>query len=300
MKATGLRFREIPLGYLLVLPALLTITLVALYPLSYTLWLSFQQKVLKLPWLGQGWVGLANYLELFREARFWQALANTFLFTIISVGLELGLGLLAALAIHRARLLTGLVRAAVLLPWAIPTVVAAVMWLFLVNPGYGLIPGLLRSLGFPETSLVLLAYPWAAWGVIIATDVWKNTPFMTLMLLAGLAVIPADLYEAAAMDGASRRQTFWCITLPLLKPAILVALIFRTAQAFMVFDHIYTLTAGGPGTATETLAFLAYWATLNNMRFGYGSALSVVMFLGSLVFALLYLRILTLSPGGEK
>ncbi len=300
MKATGLRFREIPLGYLLVLPALLTITLVALYPLSYTLWLSFQQKVLKLPWLGQGWVGLANYLELFREARFWQALANTFLFTIISVGLELVLGLLAALAIHRARLLTGLVRAAVLLPWAIPTVVAAVMWLFLVNPGYGLIPGLLRSLGFPETSLVLLAYPWAAWGVIIATDVWKNTPFMTLMLLAGLAVIPADLYEAAAMDGASRRQTFWCITLPLLKPAILVALIFRTAQAFMVFDHIYTLTAGGPGTATETLAFLAYWATLNNMRFGYGSALSVVMFLGSLVFALLYLRILTLSPEGEK
>ncbi len=102
------------------------------------------------------------------------------------------------------------------------------------------------------------------------------------------------------MDGASRRQTFWCITLPLLKPAILVALIFRTAQAFMVFDHIYTLTAGGPGTATETLAFLAYWATLNNMRFGYGSALSVVMFLGSLVFALLYLRILTLSPEGEK
>lgn len=300
MKATGLRFREIPLGYLLVLPALLTITLVALYPLSYTLWLSFQQKVLKLPWLGPGWVGLANYLELFREARFWQALANTFLFTIISVGLELVLGLLAALAIHRARLLTGLVRAAVLLPWAIPTVVAAVMWLFLVNPGYGLIPGLLRSLGFPETSLVLLAYPWAAWGVIIATDVWKNTPFMTLMLLAGLAVIPADLYEAAAMDGASRRQTFWCITLPLLKPAILVALIFRTAQAFMVFDHIYTLTAGGPGTATETLAFLAYWATLNNMRFGYGSALSVVMFLGSLVFALLYLRILTLSPEGEK
>lgn len=300
MKATGLRFREIPLGYLLVLPALLTITLVALYPLSYTLWLSFQQKVLKLPWLGQGWVGLANYLELFREARFWQALANTFLFTIISVGLELVLGLLAALAIHRARLLTGLVRAAVLLPWAIPTVVAAVMWLFLVNPGYGLIPGLMRSLGFPETSLVLLAYPWAAWGVIIATDVWKNTPFMTLMLLAGLAVIPADLYEAAAMDGASRRQTFWCITLPLLKPAILVALIFRTAQAFMVFDHIYTLTAGGPGTATETLAFLAYWATLNNMRFGYGSALSVVMFLGSLVFALLYLRILTLSPEGEK
>jgi multiple sugar transport system permease protein len=300
VKPTGLRFREIPLGYLLVLPALLTITLVALYPLSYTFWLSFQQKVLKLPWLGQGWVGLANYLELFREARFWQALANTLLFTLISVGLELGLGLLAALAIHRARLLPGLVRAAVLLPWAIPTVVAAVMWLFLVNPGYGLIPGLLRSLGFPETSLVLLAHPWAAWGVIIATDVWKNTPFMTLMLLAGLAVIPADLYEAAAMDGASRRQTFWCITLPLLKPAILVALIFRTAQAFMVFDHIYTLTAGGPGTATETLAFLAYWATLNNMRFGYGSALSVVMFLGSLVFALLYLRILTLSPGGEK
>jgi ABC-type sugar transport system permease subunit len=291
--------REARWGYLLLAPALLVIALVALYPLGYTLWLSFQQKIIKLPWLQPGWVGLANYRELFAAARFLQALAHTVMFTVVSVSLELALGLLAALAIHRARILTGLTRAAVLLPWAIPTVVAAVMWLFLVNPAFGLIPMGLRLLGLPEASQVLLAHPVGAWAVIIATDVWKNTPFMTLMLLAGLQIIPEDLYEAAAMDGASRWQAFRHITLPLLTPAILVALIFRTAQAFMVFGHIYTLTDGGPGTATETLAFLNYQAILNDMRFGYGSALSVVIFLGSLAFALFYLYTMGLQVKEE-
>jgi ABC-type sugar transport system permease subunit len=291
--------REARWGYLLLAPALLVIALVALYPLGYTLWISFQQKIIKLPWLQSGWVGLANYRELFAEVRFWQALAHTVMFTVVSVSLELALGLLSALAIHRARILIGLTRAAVLLPWTIPTVVAAVMWLFLVNPAFGLIPMSLRLLGLPENSLVLLAHPVSAWAVIIATDVWKTTPFMTLMLLAGLQVIPEDLYEAAAMDGASRWQVFRHVTLPLLTPAILVALVFRTAEAFMVFGHIYTLTGGGPGTATETLAFLNYQAILNDMRFGYGSALSVVIFLGSLTFALFYLYIIGLQVKEE-
>jgi multiple sugar transport system permease protein len=294
VKQASLLAREARWGYLLLTPALLVIALVALYPLGYTLWLSFRQEIIKLPWMPQGWVGLANYRELLGSARFWQALANTVMFTLISVALELVLGLLAALAIHRARVLTGLTRAAILLPWAIPTVVAAVMWLFLVNPSFGLIPMVLGAFGVPEASRVLLAHPLTAWAVIIATDVWKNTPFMTLMLLAGLQVIPADLYEAAAIDGASSWQAFRSITLPLLTPAILVALIFRTAQAFMIFGHIYTLTGGGPGTATETLAFLNYQAILNDMRFGYGAALSVLIFLGSLIFALVYLYTLGL------
>ena len=276
-------------------PALLVIAVVALYPLGYTLWLSFQQKIIKLPWLGTGWVGLGHYRELLTEPRFWQAFFNTWMFTIVSVALELVLGLLAALAIQRARLLTGLTRAALLLPWAIPEVVAAVMWLFLINPAFGLIPGFLRHLGFADHSLVFLAHPVTAWAVVITTDVWKNTPFMTLMLLAGLQVIPEDLYEAAALDGASGWQTFWRLTLPLLKPALLVALIFRTSQAFMVFGHIYTLTGGGPGNATESLAFLAYQAILNDMRFGYGSAICILIFLSSFVLALLYLRVLGLG-----
>lgn len=289
MNPTGLLTREARRGYLLLAPALMVIALVALYPLGYTFWLSWQQKIIKLPWIAQGWVGLANYRELMGSPRFWQALANTVMFTVVSVALELVLGLLAALAIDRSRILTGLTRAAILLPWAIPTVVAAVMWLFLVNPAFGLIPMVLGALGVPEASRVLLAHPLTAWAVIIATDVWKNTPFMTLMLLAGLQMIPADLYEAAAIDGASTWQAFRSITLPLLVPAILVALIFRTAQAFMIFGHIYTLTGGGPGTATETLAFLNYQAILNDMRFGYGAALSVFIFLGSLIFALAFL-----------
>ncbi len=300
MNRTDAPAREARIAYLLLAPALLAIGLIALYPLGYTVWLSCQQKILKLPWLGQDWVGLANYRELLASSRFWVAFLNTIMFTVISVALETVLGLLAALAIHRAKILTGLTRAAILLPWAVPTVVAAVMWLFLVNPAFGLIPRLLRALGLTEGALVLLAHPLSAWAVIIATDVWKNTPFMTLMLLAGLQVIPAEMHEAAAVDGASRWQTFWHVTLPLLTPALLVALIFRTAQAFMVFGHIYTLTAGGPGTATETLAFLAFQAIFNDMRFGYGSALSVMMFLGSLVFALLYIRFLGIRPQGGQ
>jgi multiple sugar transport system permease protein len=171
------------------------------------------------------------------------------------------------------------------------------MWLFLINPAFGLIPGFLRNLGFADNSLVFLAHPVTAWAVVIATDVWKNTPFMTLMLLAGLQVIPEDLYEAAALDGATGWQAFRRLTLPLLKPALLVALIFRTSQAFMVFGHIYTLTGGGPGNATESLAFLAYQAILNDMRFGYGSAICILIFLSSFILALLYLRVLGLGEG---
>jgi len=298
LKKSDTLTQEARLAYLLLAPALLAIALIALYPLGYTVWLSCQQKILKLPWLGQTWVGLANYRELLGSSRYWMAFVNTVMFTLVSVALETVLGLLAALAIHRAKILTGLTRAAILLPWAIPTVVAAVMWLFLVNPAFGPIPMLLRGLGLSDNAVVLLAHPVSAWAVIIATDVWKNTPFMTLMLLAGLQVIPAELHEAAAMDGASRWQTFRRVTLPLLTPALLVALIFRTAQAFMVFGHVYTLTAGGPGTATETLAFLAFQAIFNDLRFGYGSALSVMMFLGSLIFALLYIRFLGIQPQG--
>jgi trehalose/maltose transport system permease protein len=290
---SSLESRERRYGWLLVLPTLGLIALVALGPLLYAFWLSWQQKILKLPWVHQGWVGGANYLELLTDGRFQQALGHTLGFTGVSVFLELVLGLLAALVIHRSRILTGPLRAAALLPWAVPTSVAAVMWLFLVNPAYGLIPGILRRLGLSGNALVLLAHPWTAWGVVIVTDVWKNTPFMTLMLLAGLQVIPADLYEAAALDGATAWQSFWRVTLPLLKPAILIALIFRTAQAFMVFDHIYALTAGGPGTATETLAFLAYRAILNDLCFGYGAALSMLIFLAGLVLALLYVRFLS-------
>jgi multiple sugar transport system permease protein len=300
MRRSGVLAQEARLAYLILAPALLTIALIALYPLGYTVLLSCQQKILKLPWLGQTWVGLANYRELLGSSRYWMAFVNTVMFTLVSVALETVLGLLAALAIHRAKILTGLTRAAILLPWAIPTVVAAVMWLFLVNPAFGLIPMLLRGLGLSGNAVVLLAHPLSAWAVIIVTDVWKNTPFMTLMLLAGLQVIPAELHEAAAMDGASRWQTFRRVTLPLLTPALLVALIFRTAQAFMVFGHVYTLTAGGPGTATETLAFLAFQAIFNDLRFGYGSALSVMMFLGSLIFALLYIRFLGIQPQGGR
>lgn len=286
---------EASFAYLLIAPTLLVIAVVAIYPLLTTFWLSLHQRNLKVPWLGERFVWLQNYALLVSDDRFWGALAHTLFFTVVSVGLELILGLGIALAIHRAFIARGLVRTAILVPWSIPTVVAAVIWLFMIHPTSGIITEILRAVGMTGPAAVLLARPATAWAAVIATDVWKTTPFMALLLLAGLQTIPNDLYEAAAVDGLTAWRRFWTITLPLLKPTILVALIFRTLQAFMVFGHIYAMTGGGPGTATETLAFLAYQAILNDMDFGYGSAISVVIFFFTLAFALLYIRWLGLG-----
>lgn len=289
---------ETRLACLLVSPALAVIGAVAIYPLLSTCWLSLHQKNLKMPWVAERFVGLANYAALAADERFWGALVHTVFFTVVSVGLELALGLAIALALEevvgRAAAVRGLVRAAILVPWAIPTVVAAVIWLYLVHPTGGILTEALRNLGAPPETTVLLARPATAWTVLIVADVWKTTPFMTLILLAGLQTIPRDLYEAAAVDGAGAWQRFVRVTLPLLRPAILVALTFRTLQAFMVFGHVYTLTGGGPGTATETLALLAYQATLTDMDFGRGAALGVVIFFCGLGFALAYMRALGL------
>lgn len=294
-------FREASLGYLFIAPAMLVILAIAVYPLLTTFWLSLHQKNLKIPWLGEGFVGLNNYAQLLGDDRFWSAFMHTVFFTVVSVGLELVLGLGIALAINQAFTARGLTRTAILVPWSIPTVVAAVIWLFMIHPTSGIIVDLLHWLGMAGPATVLLARPATAWATIIATDVWKTTPFMALLLLAGLQTIPKDLYEAAAVDGVSAWRRFSAITLPLLKPTILVALIFRTLQAFLVFGHIYTMTRGGPGTATETLAFLAYQAILNDMDFGYGSAISVVIFLCILAFAILYIRWLGLGlEKGQK
>lgn len=294
------RARQARLGYALLAPTVLVMMAVALYPLAATVWLSLHEHNLRLPQSPDSFVGLANYAALFRATRFWEAFGRTLLFSLVSVSLELALGLALALLLHRPAARRGALRATLLLPWTIPTVVAAVIWLFMVNPASGVLVHLLRLLGVSEEGTVLLADPVTAWAVIIATDVWKTTPFVALLLLAGLQTIPPDLYEAAATDGARPWQQLTRITLPLLRPAIGVALVFRTLQAVKVFDHIFALTGGGPGTATETLVFLAYDAILRDLNLGYGSAASVVVFLISLGFALLYTRFLLLARGTEE
>ena len=271
----GAERREARLAYGMVAPAVATILLVALFPLSWTIWESLHLHDLRMPWLGQPFVGLENYIEVLGERRFWGAMGHTLWFAVASVSLELVLGCVLALAMNRTFRGRALVRASILIPWAIPTVVAALVWRFMFEGLEG-----------------WLTHDVLAWVPVILSDVWKTTPFVALLLLAGLQGIDPTLYEAARIDGASPWRQFRFVTLPLLAPAILVALIFRTLDAFRVFDLIYVLTGGGPGTATEPIALYTFNTLMQNLRFGYGSALSVLVFLVTFTLALGYIRLL--------
>ena len=299
-QAPGIEQQEARIAWGLVLPALLTILLVALFPLVWTAWESLHLHDLRMPWLGRPFVGLDNYVEAFQDPRFWGALGHTAFFAVTSVGLELILGLWLALALNRAFRGRGLVRAAVLVPWAIPTVVSALLWRFMFEGQTGIINSLLVDVGILSEPLVWFIHPRLAWVPVVLADVWKTTPFVALLLLAGLQNIDASLYEAARIDGASAWRQFRHVTLPLLKPAILVALIFRTLDAFRVFDLIYALTGGGPGTSTEPIALYTFNALLQNLQFGYGSALSIIVFAITFSLALIYIKVLGAELTGAR
>lgn len=280
------------LGWTLSLPAVGTVLLIAVFPLVGTVWDSLHLHDLRMPWRGQPFIGTQNYIEAFTEPRFWSAIAHTLVFTAASVSLELVLGLGLALLLNREFRGRGAVRTVTLLPWAIPTVVAALVWRFLFNSPGGAVNALLLESGMQTKPIVWFIHPFGAWVPIILADVWKTTPFVALLLLAGLQNIDGSLYEAARIDGARSWQQFRHITLPLLQPALLVALIFRTLDALRVFDLIYVLTSGGPGTATEPIALYAFNALFQNLRFGFGAALSVIIFLAAFSLALVYIRLL--------
>ncbi|HUF36324.1 MAG TPA: sugar ABC transporter permease [Gemmatimonadales bacterium] len=291
---------ETRLAWWLVLPAVGTILLVALFPLGWTLWESVHLHDLRMPWLGRPFVGLDQYVEALGDPRFWSSLGHTLFFASVSVSLELVLGLVLALAMNRAYRGRGLVRAAILVPWAIPTVVAGLVWRFMFEGRTGIVNVALVGLGILPEPLVWFIHAGTAWVPVILADVWKTTPFVALLLLAGLQNIDASLYEAARIDGASAWRQFRHVTLPLLKPAILVALIFRTLDAFRVFDLIYALTGGGPGTSTEPISLYTFNALLQMLRFGYGSALSVIVFLITFGLAMAYIRLLGADLVGRK
>ena len=299
-RRTGIERQEARIAWGLVLPALLTILLVALFPLLWTFWESLHLHDLRMPWLGKPFVGIDNYAEALGDPRFWSALGHTGFFALTSVGLELIIGLWLALALNRAFRGRGLVRAAVLVPWAIPTVVSALLWRFMFEGQSGIVNSLLVSLGLLGQPVVWFIHPALAWVPVVLADVWKTTPFVALLLLAGLQNIDASLYEAARIDGASAWRQFRHVTLPLLKPAILVALIFRTLDAFRVFDLIYALTGGGPGTSTEPIALYTFNSLLQNLQFGYGSALSVIVFAITFCLAILYIKLLGAELTGAK
>lgn len=270
-----------------VTPSLLIIALVAAYPIIYAVWLSLHEYSVRTPGLSR-WAGFKNYSDALQSGDFWSAFQTTFLFTVISVALELVIGIAMALAMHEAFRGRTLLRTVVLVPWAILTVVTAITWRSIFEPNLGFANTTLDALNLPGAQVVWLGERGYALSVMILADVWKTAPFMALLLLAGLQVIPGDLYEAAKIDGATTWQRFRRITLPLLAPAMLVALIFRTLDALRIFDLPSVLTNGANGT--NTLSLYAYQELRVNNLIGLGSALSVLTFLTVMIVSFAYIR----------
>ena len=277
------------MAWLFVAPAILVVIVVAIYPLLRTFYLSFTNARLAST-SGTDWVGLANYERLWRDDDFWNALQNTLVFTVASVGLETLLGMIVALTIHSNFKGRGLVRTSMLVPWAIPTVVSAQMWKWMYHDVFGVVNDFFGGkLGIMDPDTALLANTSTSLPAIIAVDVWKTTPFMALLLLAGLQIIPGDIYESSNIDGASKVRQFFDMTLPLLKPALLVALIFRTMDTFRVFDVIYVMK----GASEDTMSMSIYAQSLQFDRnfLGRGSAAAVVIFLIIAAFVVVYTRL---------
>jgi multiple sugar transport system permease protein len=268
-------------------PALILVAIVAAYPIGYAIWLSLNEYSVRVPGLSR-WAGLGNYETALSSDEFWSAMGTTFLFTGVSVALELVIGLAMAVAMHAAFRGRGLLRTVVLVPWAVLTVVTAMMWQSIFDPDLGFVNNMLDAIGLPGGDVIWLGENGWALAVMIFADVWKTAPFMALLLLAGLQVIPGEVYEAARVDGATAWQRFTRITLPLLTPAILVALIFRTLDALRIFDLPYVLTKGAHGT--NTLSLYAYQELQQNRIIGLGSALSVMTFLIVMAVSFLYIR----------
>ncbi len=288
---SGAARAESRLALLLVTPTIVLMAAVALIPIAATAWEALHHHDLRLPWLGTPFVGLANFTEAAGDPRFGGALVHTLLFAAVSVPLELALGLALALVMHTAARGRGIVRTAALLPWAVPTVVVALVWRFMFEAQSGVF----------AASFDWFAGPVTAWVPIVIADVWKTTPFVAILVLAGLQTIDHELYEAARVDGASPARQFLTITLPLLAPALVVAGTFRLLDALRLFDLSYVLTGGGPGTATEPLSLYAFVALMQRLRFGYGSALSIAVFLMALGVALLCVRLLDrAAPRGAR
>jgi ABC-type sugar transport system permease subunit len=277
------------LAWTMTLPALAIVAAFGLLPIAWTFWESLHLDDLRMPWRGRPFVGAANYLAILTASRFWSALWHTGIFVAATLAIELAAGLLLAMALDRVTRARGVVRTAVLLPWAVPTVVVALIWRFMFESPGGLATRITAGLRFaPDT---WFADPVAAWVPLILADAWKTTPFVAILLLAGLQQIDRALYQAAAVDGAGAWRQFRHITLPLLTPALLVAALFRALDAFRVFDLVYVMTGGGPGTATEPLALYTFATLLQNLEFGLGAALSMIVFAIAFVAALMAIRL---------
>jgi len=270
------------------LPMAVAVFLVAAWPLGRTIYFSFTDAAL-LSLETHEWVGFSNYLFLATDPDWWRSVRNTLVFTIVSVSLETVLGVAIALALHSAMPGRGLLRAAVLIPWAIPTVVSAQMWLWMFNDIYGVINHLLLAVGLISEAKAWTADPALVMPALIIVDVWKTTPFMALLTLAALQTLPQECYEAARVDGVNPFKVFWKVTLPLIRPALMVGIIFRSLDALRVFDLMYVMTGNNKNTAT-----MSVYARENLIDFqdvGYGSAVSTALFFTIALLTILFLRV---------
>ena len=273
-------------AWLFNLPLILLVAAFILIPVGGTLLTSLHRDVTFLP---ERFTGLQNYLRLMTDVHFWHSLGFTLRFVLVSVALELVFGLAFALLLNESMPGRGLLRVVLLVPWAIPLAVSARVWELVYNFDFGLLNALLQGIGLTQGPINWLGSPAGAFAALVISDVWKTTPFMTVILLAGLAAIPGDLYRQAMVDGTHFLQRFGHITLPLLRPVVAVALLFRTIDAVRIFDLIYVLTGGGPGGATTSISLYAFRYYVSG-DFGYGSAVSLVVFLLAGLLAVGYIR----------
>ena len=284
--------QERRLGWLLCAPAAIVMVAVTAYPILYSFWLSLQRYDLKFPQDRQ-FIGLANYATVLSNGYWWTAFGVTMLITVVSVVVELVLGMGLALIMHRTIVGRGLVRTSALIPYGIVTVVAAFSWRYAWTPGTGYLANLVSPEGAPLTERA------SALAIIILAEIWKTTPFMALLLMAGLALVPDDLLKAASMDGATWWQRFTNVMLPVMKPAILVALLFRTLDALRVFDNIYVLTTGA--NETSSISMIAYNNLMKGLNLGIGSTMSVLIFLTVAIIAFVFVKLFgTAAPGSSE
>ncbi|MGZ4380125.1 MAG: carbohydrate ABC transporter permease [Gaiellaceae bacterium] len=287
-RGTKLQRRQTRLAWLLLLPSLAVVALVAVYPLGKTFFQSFtDQEFLGLT--PTKWVGLENYRVLWHDTLFRHSVWVTIKFTLITVSIEFVLGLIIALTVNSHFKGRGVMRAVMLVPWAIPTVVAAQMWKWMLDDVFGVVNDAGVRLHILSHSQAWISDPSTALASVCAVDIWKTTPFVALLLLAGLQVIPGDLYEAADVDGANALQQFWKITMPLLGPAIIVTLVFRTLDALRVFDVFYVFFGNRPDT--QSMAIYAQSTIVGDGHVGYGAAVSITIFLIIAIFVVIYMTL---------
>jgi len=287
---TGLTDRakqERKLAWMLCAPAVAVMLLVAGFPIIYAFWLSLRRQDLRFPDASE-FIGFSNYIAVLQASTWWRDVGNTLFITVISVTLELVLGMLIAQAMYRAIFARTAIRASVLVPYGAVTVVAAFAWRLAFDPATGFATNLFNLDPPPLTT------HWGTMFVIIATEVWKTTPFIALLLLGGLALVPDDLYKAAKMDGASSWQRFVKITLPLIRPALMVAVLFRTLDAFRIYDAAFIISRGANNT--ETVSILGYNQLVNRLNLGLGSAVAILIFVCVMLIAFIFFRFLGASP----